>query len=237
MNFESRRRAIAGLRPDIAMTAFRPGGAGIDRLEVSPESSDQPQQPAPPTSPPEPASSPPAPAPPQQVPMPTPPQAPPANPFADLAFPSPGDRIKADDFRRLSQALRILSDTYALSGAAFGFPFGQVKLALTSQQYEIAHVVSVYGTELMSLGDPSLDDRKVLAVTPLVLGDRRVSVVVTEQAAAATRPTMIDLTGATYSQAQARLQSELRDVLTGGPITAPDLAGMTVNEAMQRMSG
>jgi beta-lactam-binding protein with PASTA domain len=61
--------------------------------------------------------------------------------------------------------------------------------------------------------------------------------VVTEQAAAATRPTMIDLTGLTYSQAKGRLQSELSDVLTGGPITAPDLSGMTVSQATQRISG
>ena len=65
----------------------------------------------------------------------------------------PGDRIKAEDFRRLSQGLQVLADAYALSGATFGHPFGQVKLALAAQQYEIARVVSVHGVEL-----PSPDD-------------------------------------------------------------------------------
>jgi hypothetical protein len=170
------------------------------------------------------------------APLPTPPQAPPANPFAELTFPSPGDRIKAEDFRRLAQALRTLADTYALSGATFGYPFGQVKLALAAQQYEVVRVVSVYGAELPNAADTSLDDRKVIQVAPVVLGERRVSVVVTE--AADTRRTMPDLTGLTYRQAIERIQSQLGDVIAGGgPMVVPQLEGLSLTEAARRVSG
>jgi hypothetical protein len=232
-NVDLRSRAIAALRADRGLSVLgRPLRPDVSTLVEPPPASAPPQPPPAASAPPQPTE------PTQPVPLPPvalPPQAPPSNPFTDLAFPSPGDRIKAEDFRRLSQALRVLSDTYALAGAVFGFPFGQVKLALAAQQYEIAHVVSVYGSELTNLGDPSLDDRRVLAVAPLVLGERRVSVVLSEQAAAGARPTMLDLKGLTYAQAQARLQSELGDVLSGGPVPTPDLRGLTLTQAMQRI--
>ncbi len=237
-NIEARARLGGALENIQAERGI--GLSQVSRL-LRPDLSNQP----PPMTPPAPATPPTSATPPAQAqppaspPVPTPPQAPPANVFAELTFPSPGDRIKAEDFRRLSQALRILSDAYALQGASFGYPFGQVKLALAAQQYEVARVVSVYGAELTNLGDPSLDDRKVLAVTPTVLGERRVAVVLTEQPAAVdSRRNMPDLSGLTYTQAQARLQSELGDLISGGgPINVPDLSGLTMTEATQRMSG
>jgi hypothetical protein len=223
-------------RPDL-LRVDRPLGeierlprVAIDQPDVTPE---------PPPPPPSPPPPPPAPPPQPQVaaqPVPTPPQAPPANPFADLTFPSPGDRIKAEDFRRLSQALRTLSDTYALAGATFGHPLGQVRLALAAQQYEVARVVSVYGSEPIAPNDTSLDDRKVLEVTPLVLGERRVSIVVTE--AAETRRYMPNLVGLTYAQAADQIRAQLGDVIArGGPIAAPQLEGLTLTEAAQRVTG
>jgi hypothetical protein len=229
-------------RPDLLRT--RPGLGRIDRLtgEEIEQPQPPPEQPGAPPPPPLPTPAPPspglAPPPPGPVflPVPTPPQAPPANPFADLTFPSPGDRIKAEDFRRLSQALRILSDTYALAGATFGHPLGQVRLALAAQQYEIARVVSVYGSEPIDPNDTSLDDRKVLEVTPLVLGERRVAIVVTE--AADTRRYMPNVVGLTYSQAAEQIRAQLGDVIArGGPIVVPPLEGLTVSEAAQRVSG
>jgi hypothetical protein len=169
-------------------------------------------------------------------PIPAPPEAPPASPFAELPYPSPGDRIKAEDFRKLSQALQIVSDAYALAGATFGYPFGQVKLALAAQQYEIARIVSASGTELANTADAALDDRKVLHVSPVVLGERRVTVVVAE--GADVRRYMPDLRGLTYRQAAARIQAELGDLTAGGPpMVTPPLQGLTLTEAARRISG
>jgi hypothetical protein len=162
--------------------------------------------------------------------------APPAgNPFAALPFPAPGDRIKADDFKQLSQALRILFDAYTLANALFGRTLGEARLALMTQQYEIARVISVYGAELSSSGDASLDSRKVLQVMPVVLGERRVTVVVSE--AADTRRFMPNLVGLTYRQAMQALQTQLGDVLArGGSITVPQFVGQTLAQAELSLS-
>src|SRR5687768_17602919 len=92
------------------------------------------------------------------------------NPFSSLPFPSPGERIKADDFKKLSQALRIVADMTALSGTLFGRSFGDVKLTLASQGYQILRAMSVFGAEIDNLGDASLDSRKVIQVIPVALG-------------------------------------------------------------------
>jgi hypothetical protein len=220
------RRALGSLR------LFEPG---LPRLEVVPTG-----EVAAPSPPPEPtptlaAAPPPPPAP--VEPLPPLPQAAPANPLADLPYPSPGDRIKAEDFRQLAQALQVLADTFALSGATFGRPFGQVKLALAAQQYEIARVVSVHGAELSAADDASLDDRRVLQVLPVVLGERRVSVVVSETSAEV-RHYMPDLTGLTYHQALERLRTHLGEAVAhGGPMTVPNLTGLTLTEAGMRVAG
>jgi hypothetical protein len=110
-----------------------------------------------------------------------------------------------------------------------------VKLALAAQQYEIARVVTVSGVEA-SPADAALDNRKVLHVAPVVLGERRVAVVVTE--ATETRRYMPDLRGLTYRQAAERIQAELGDLTVGGaPIVTPPLQGLTLTEAARRMSG
>ena len=168
------------------------------------------------------------------APMTPPPPAPSSNPFGELPFPSPGERIKADDFRRLSQALRVLADAYALAGSTFAQPFGQVRFALAAQGYEIARVVSVNGTELTAPDDTSLDSRRVLQVMPVALGDRRVSVVLTETAD--TRRFMPDVTGLNYPAAVQRSREQLGDdALRGGPIAVPPLQGLTLTEASARV--
>jgi hypothetical protein len=168
-------------------------------------------------------------------PAPAPPQAPAADAFADLPFPSPGDRIKAEDFRKLSQGLRTIADAYAMAGAAFGQPLGAVRTALAAQGYEVARVVATGGAEL-GAGDTSLDNRKVLHVAPLAIGQRRVGVVIAEAAEAARQ--MPNIVGMTYRQAQAVVGQQLGDVAArGGPMTVPSLTGRTLSEAQRAVSG
>ena len=181
---------------------------------------------------PEPAP-PPQPAPPP--PTPAPPQAPAADAFADLPFPSPGDRIKAEDFRKLSQGLRTVAVAYAIAGAAFGQPFAAVRTALAAQGYEVERVVAAGGAELAA-GDTSLDTRTVLHVAPLALGQKRVGVVVTESGEA--RRQMPSIVGMSYRQAQALIQQQLGDLTAqGGSMTVPALTGRTLSEAQRAVSG
>ncbi len=171
------------------------------------------------------------------TPTPVSPTAPASDPFAELPFPNPGDRIKAEDFRRLAQGLRVVADAHALAGAMFGLPFGTAEAALRAQGYEVARVVSAGGTELSAPGDPMLNDRRVLAVAPVALGQPRLNVVVTDTAATADRR-MPSLLGLTYRAAATRLQTEAGDLLAGaGPMTAPQLVGRTLSDAEQGLAG
>jgi hypothetical protein len=194
-------------------------------------------------------SPPPAPAPaagpaPAPAPAPTPPapvtvavpQAPGANPFDQLPFPAPGDRIKADDFKALSQALKVIADMAALTASLFGHSFGEVKLAVTTQGYQIARVMSVFGAEIARLDDASLDGRKVIQVLPIQLGSRGVIVVVTE--AVDTRKFAPNLIGLTYPEAQERLRAIVGEVpTTGSPPNAPSLMGLTLAQTQQALPG
>jgi hypothetical protein len=158
--------------------------------------------------------------------------APGANPFPGLPFPAPGDRIKADDFKALSQALTIIADMTVLSGSLCGHPFGTAKMALVSQGYQIVRVISVFGAELDNLGDASLDSRKVIQVLPVMLGERQLVVVVTE--AVDTRRFAPNLLGLTYQEAQERLRVLVGDMAqAGAPPIAPPLIGVTLDQAQQ----
>ena len=160
------------------------------------------------------------------------PVAPGSNPFPGLPFPSPGDRIKADDFKALSQALTIIADMTILSGSLCGHPFGAAKMALVSQGYQIVRVISVFGAELDNLGDASLDSRKVIQVLPVMLGERQLVVVVTE--AVDTRRFVPNLLGLTYQEAQERLRVLVGDMAqAGAPPIAPPLIGITLDQAQQ----
>jgi hypothetical protein len=193
--------------------------------------------PPPQPQPPAPVPLPPTPAPPAPVPVPPPPEpvvpAPPASsPFAHLPFPSAGDRIKADDFKALSQALNILYDMTVLSSSLFGHTFAEAKAALAGQRYAIQQVMTVFGNEVASWSDTSLDSRKVIQVTPVAPGDPRVLVVVTE--AVDTRRLAPNLIGLTYRDAVSRIQSMLADVpITGTPPAAPQLVGLTLTDAQK----
>ncbi len=163
------------------------------------------------------------------------PGAPVSNPFNDLSFPSPGDRIKADDFKKLSQSLQVIYDTYALSGTLFGRNFGEVKLVLASQQYEIQRAMSVFGTEIDNLADAALDNRKVIQVVPAVLGEREVMVVLTE--AVETRRFAPNLIGLTYQEASEKIRALLGDIPSAGvQLNAPQLIGLSLEEAQDSLN-
>ena len=92
--------------------------------------------------------------------------------------------------------------------------------------------MTVFGAELASLADSSLDSRKVIQVIPAAPGDSRVLVVVTE--AVDTRRFAPNLIGLTYRDAQSKIQTLLADVtISGAPPTAPQLTGLTLTAAEQ----
>ena len=214
--------SLSALRPAINKVALRP-----EVMKLRPELIARPDlvlRPAPQPQPPSPAlvSQPLAP--------PVVPPAPAENPFASLPFPSAGDRIKADDFKRLSQSLMLVRDALMLSGSLLGRTFGEAKQALVSQQYEIQRVMSVFGAELAQLGDPSLDSRKVIQVIPLDLGTKAVAVVLTE--AVETRRSVPNLMNLTYREASERLQGVLGDVsVPSSPMQAQQLVGLSLDQA------
>lgn len=179
----------------------------------------------------------PAPAPPPAPrPAPAVPVAPASNPFEDLPLPSPGDRIKADDFKKLSQSLRVVYDAFMLSGALFGRSFGEAKSLLAAQQYVVTSVMSVFGSEIDNLNDSSLDARKVIQVIPAKLGERNVAVVLTE--AVETRRFAPNLLGLSYREASERLRATLGDITYPvSSMPATQLVGLTLAEAKQSTQG
>jgi hypothetical protein len=206
------RRGIATLRPEV-----------FERIPFQPAPA--PQPPAPP-----PAPAPPAPVPLAAPPVEAVPLAPAESPFDKLPFPSPGDRIKADDFKALSQSVRMLYDLFVLSSTLFGLPYGDVRLMLASRGYRISRVITVFGNEITNLADTSLDARKVLQAAPAEPGRPEVTLVLSE--ATDTRRFMPNLQNMSYRTAQSYIQTLLGDVaLQGAPPTAPQLTGMDLSNA------
>ncbi len=212
------RAPVTKVRPDI----IKPRPEVPPRVVSPPRT--PPRQPAP-------APTPPAPAPPVvTAPPPAVPLAPSTNPFDSLPMPSPGDRIKADDFKKLSQSLLLIRDAWQLSASLMGRTFGDAKQALVSQQYLIASVMSVFGHEIADENDPSLDSRKVIQVVPLELGEKNVAVVVTE--AVETRRTVPNLLNLTYAEAAERLESVMGDItVPSDGMSASQLVGLSLAQA------
>jgi len=154
----------------------------------------------------------------------------PGSPFASLPLPSPGDRIKADDFKALSQSLTIVYNMVVLAASLVGYTLADARAALNGQRYVIQRVISVFGNELPNPGDTSFDSRKVLQVIPAAPGDARVTIIVTESVD--TRRFAPNLVGLTYKDAASRIQTLLSDVtITGAPPAAPQLTGLTLTQA------
>jgi hypothetical protein len=163
------------------------------------------------------------------------PSAPTSDPFEVLPFPNPGDRIRADDFKALSQSLLLIRDVFSLSGALFGQNFGQAKLLLAAQHYEIRRVMTVFGAEIEQENDTSLDNRKVMQVLPIQLGTSQVAIIVTE--AVETRRFAPNLLGLTYGEASERLRSILGDVTFPSMSTnATQPVGLTLAQAQELLS-
>jgi hypothetical protein len=194
----------------------------IDRVPFQPPAP-APPQPAPPTAaPPQPAVPPP---------MPAIPAAPVESPFDHLPFPSPGDRIKADDFKALSQSIQLLHDLVVLSSTLFGQSYGDVRVMLASRGYQIARVVTVFGNEITNLADTTLDARKVLQISPAAPGHPVVMLVLTE--AMDTRRFMPNLVNMNYRTAQSYIQTLLGDVpLQGAPPASPQFVGLNLTDAV-----
>lgn len=181
--------------------------------------------------PPRPVAPPPAPSPeppPAATPAPPLPAATNETIFDKLPFPQAGERIRAEDFRALSQALTVVADSVALASALLGQSYGQARMALTAQQYVIERVLTIFGAELADPGSASLDDRTVLSVAAVKLGDRRVDIVLSE--AVDTRQMTPNLLGLTYDDANERMRLLVGDG-AGGAIPAPQMVGLTLDEA------
>jgi hypothetical protein len=210
--------SLAQLRPAIDKVALRPEVLKLRPDLIRPDLLPRPPQPLPPVLIPQPAAPP------------VVPPAPAENTFDSLPFPSPGDRIKAEDFKRLSQSLMLIHDALMLSASLLGRTFAEAKQALVSQQYEIQRVMSVFGNEVAQLEDASLDGRKVIQVIPLELGTKGVAVVLTE--AVETRRSVPNLLNLTYSEASERLHGILGDVsVPSNPMTAQQLVGLSLDQA------
>ncbi len=217
-----RSASLSALKPALDRVALRPEVFKLRPDLIARDPIPRPQGPPPLPTPPVPVLQP---LPPAVV-----PPAPAENPFENLPFPSPGDRIKAEDFKRLSQSLMLIHDALMLSGSLLGRTFAEAKQALVSQQYEIQRVMSVFGNELAQLGDASLDGRKVIQVVPLELGTKGVAVVLTE--AVETRRSVPNLLNLTHSEASERLQGVLGDVsVPSNPMTAQQLVGLSLDQA------
>jgi hypothetical protein len=160
------------------------------------------------------------------------------NPFTELPFPAPGDRIKADDFKKLSQSLMIIANMAIISAQLFGRTFGEAKGALAGQGYGVARVLSVFGSEPGNPNDPSFDGRRVLQVLPAGLGENAVLVMVTE--AVETRRFAPNFTtgGVTYTYRQAveTMRSVLGEAaMSGLPMDSPNLLEKTLAQAAREV--
>jgi len=161
------------------------------------------------------------------------PTAPSDNPFDSLPFPSPGDRIRADDFKKLSQALKVITEMTSLSAALFGMTFGEAKGALLGHGFHLARVMSVFGTEITDLADASLDGRKVVQVVPAELGTHQLMIIVSE--AVDTRRYVPNFEKLTAPEAQERLFANVGELpaATATPTAVPQFVGRGLDEAQQ----
>lgn len=113
--------------------------------------------------------------------------------------------------------------------------FAEARLALNAQQYHIQRVITVFGTVLDNPEDASLDNRKVLQVIPVELGQRQVTIVVSE--AVETRRFAPNLSGLTYRDATERVRLLVGDVgktMSARPV--PSISGLTLGQAREQLT-
>lgn len=166
------------------------------------------------------------------------PTVPADNPFDSLPFPSPGDRIRADDFKKLSQSLKLISDMTSLSTSLFGMTFGDAKGALLGHGYQLSRVMSVFGVEITDLADASLDGRKVVQVVPAELGKHQLMVVVSEAVDTRRFVPGFDDNKTTYTQAVERLHSLVGELPPGtaAPRAVDSFVGRTLSDVQPMLT-
>lgn len=173
-------------------------------------------------------------APPAPAPVPVPGPVVPAiaadNPFQQLPQPNPGDRIKADDFRIFSRCLAAIQSACTLSATLFGRTLAEARPMLAAQQLTIERVMSVFGTMLNNNGDADLEQRRIVQVSPVGYGERRVLVVVSE--AVETRRLTPNLMNLTYAEASERLRAAVGDAtFPQMSVRVGQLVGATLGDA------
>ncbi|MGQ0641888.1 MAG: hypothetical protein ACT4P6_14150 [Gemmatimonadaceae bacterium] len=185
----------------------------------------------PPVPPSQPPPQPPvvSPPPPPQV-LPTLPRVPDENPFNHLPFPTPGERIRSDDFRQLSLCLQLIQATTQLSAALFGHTLSAARPFLAAQGRVLARTMTVFGTVLDDPNDTSLDDRRIMQVLPVIIGEPEVQVIVSE--AVETRRLSPSLLGLRYNAAASALSTSVgQGTVPATPVRAPELMGRTLGES------
>lgn len=209
-------RDIATLRPELAgAQVFRPGTI----LPTIP-------RPTPPQ---------PVPAPPPQPAPPILPRLSPDNPFNQLPRPSPGDRIRADDFKQLANCLDVVLHAFTLSAALFGRPLGEARAFLAAEGLTIRRLMTVFGTAVDGPGDASFDTRRVVQVLPAPLGEPEVFVLLSE--AVDTRRLAPNLTNLTHAEATDRLRGAIGEgTFPVTPVRVPSFVGGTVTDAAAALS-
>jgi hypothetical protein len=152
------------------------------------------------------------------------------NPFQQLPQPNPGDRIKADDFRLFSRCLAAIQNACMLSATLFGRTLAEARPMLAAQQLTIERVMSVFGTMLSNTGDAELEQRRIVQVSPVAYGERRVLVVVSE--AVETRRLTPNLMNLTYAEASERLRAAVGDAtFPQMSVRVGQLVGATLGDA------
>jgi len=220
----------ATLSPAALRAAITPSPA-IGAIRIPPRVVLPPIVPLPPSpAPPSPAPTPPAPAPPVAV-LPVLPPVPDENPFNHLPFPAPGDRIRADDFRQLSSCLQLIQASTQLSAALFGQTVAAARPFLAAQGRVLSRILSVFGTVLEDATNTSFDQRVIMMVLPVVIGEPEVQVIVSEEVE--TRrltPNLVDLN---YAAADGALRASIgQGTVAASPTRVPNVTGIALADAI-----
>jgi len=160
----------------------------------------------------------------------------PNNPFKNLPVDEIGEAkpIKAGHVQKIYDSLKIIYDTYSLTGEVFGQSFGEAKRTIAAKDYRIQKIMTVFGKEIDNQEEESMDDRKVIQVLPTELGEQDVAVILTE--VVKTQRLMPNLEGLTYEEASERLRETLSDVtLPSSPVRAPELVDLSLSKAKQKL--
>jgi hypothetical protein len=163
--------------------------------------------------------------------LPTLPPVPDENPFNHLPFPAPGDRIRADDFRQLSLCLQLLQASTQLSAALFGQSVAAARPFLAAQGRVLSRIMSVFGTVLEDASDVSFDQRIIMMVLPVVIGEPEVQVIVSEEIE--TRRLSPSLVGFNYEAAANALRSSVgQGTIAASPTRVPNVTNTSLADAI-----